>query len=131
MPKDFIQGCRSSSIKALFTRRPFSMQNFYGSLIYTTAGTHPIQKHNSHGSRFPCQKVYIHSYRASSKKVLYTWQPFLIPKGLYTWLSCMKYKSAIYKAAVFHAKRFYSGLSFIQYKSLIYTVAVFHAKLLW
>ena len=35
-------------------------------VIYTTAGTHPIQNDYSHGSRFLCQKVYIHGCRASS-----------------------------------------------------------------
>ena len=80
-------------------------------VIYTTAGTHPIQNDYFHGSRFPCQKVYIHGCRASSIKVLFTRQPFIIPKGLYTLLPCMKYKvpkykSAIYTAAVSHAKIF-------------------------
>ena len=53
-------------------------------VIYTTAGTHPIQYDCSHGSRFPCQKVCIHGCRASSVKVLFARQPFLIPKSLYT-----------------------------------------------
>ena len=53
-------------------------------------------KRLSHGSRFPCQKVYIHGCRASSLKALFTRQPFCIPEGLYTRLSCIKYKSAIY-----------------------------------
>ena len=75
-------------------------------IIYTAAGTHPIQNYYSHGSRFPCQKVYIHGCRASIIKVLFTQQPLLIPKGSYTRLSCIKYKSAIYTAAVSHAKIF-------------------------
>ena len=62
-------------------------------VIYTTARTHPIHNDYSHDSRFPCQKVYIHGCRASSIKMLYTRQPFLIPKGLHTRLSCIKYKS--------------------------------------
>ena len=62
-------------------------------VIYTAAGTHPIQNNYSHGSRFPCQKVYIHGCSVSSIKVLFTRQPFLIPKGLYTRLPCIKYKS--------------------------------------
>ena len=75
-------------------------------VIYTTAGTHPIQNDYSHGSRFLYQKVYIHGCRASSIKVLFTRQSFLMPKSLYTRLPCIKYKSAIYTAAVSHAKRF-------------------------
>ena len=75
-------------------------------VIYTTAGNHPIQNDYSHGSRFPCQKVYIHGCHASSIKVLFTRQPILIPKSLYIRLPCMKYKIAIYLAAVSHAKRF-------------------------
>ena len=75
-------------------------------VINTTAGTHPIQNDYSHGSRFPCQKNYIHGCRASSIKVLFTRQPFLIPKKLYTRLPCIKYKNAIYTAAVSHAKWF-------------------------
>ena len=76
-------------------------------VIYTTAGTHPIQNDYSHGSRFLCQKVYIHGCRASSIKVLFARQPFLIPKSLYTRLPCIKYKSAIDTAAVSHAKLFF------------------------
>ena len=75
-------------------------------VIYTTAGNHPIQNDYSHGSRFPCQKVYIHGCHASSIKVLFTRQPILIQKSLYIRLPCMKYKIAIYLAAVSHAKRF-------------------------
>ena len=97
-------------------------------VIYTTAGTHPIQNDYSHGSRFPCQNVYIHGCRASSIKVLFTRQPFLIPKSLYTWLPCIKYKSAIYTAAVSHANMFSTRLPCIKYKSAIYTAAVSHAK---
>ena len=99
-------------------------------VIYTTAGTHPIQNDYSHGSRFPCQKVYIHGCRASSINVLFTRQPFLIPKSLYTRLPCIKYKTAIYTAAVSQAKCFYTRLPFIQYKIVIYTAAIFHEKLI-
>ena len=88
-------------------------------VIYTAAGTHPIQNDYSHGSRFTCRKVYIHGCRAFSIKVLLTQQPFLLPKGLYTRLPCIKYKSAIYRATISHAKRF------------IYTAAIFHAKRLY
>ena len=74
-------------------------------IIYMAAGTHSIQNDFSHGSRFPCQKVYIHGCRASSLKVLFTWQLFLTPKGLYTQLPCIQYQIVIYTAAVSHAKR--------------------------
>ena len=105
-------------------------------VIYTTAGTYPIQNDYSHGSRFTCQKVYIHGCRASSIKVLFTRQPFFIPKGLYTRLPCIKYKSAIYTAAVSHAKRYFlwqriytrlpGGSPYI--KIVIYTAALQDAQ---
>ena len=60
--------------------------------------------------------------------MLFTRQPFLIPKSLYTRLPCIKYKSAIHTAAVSRAKCFYTRLPFIQYKNVIYTAAVFHEK---
>ena len=86
----------------LFVRDPAIMVV----VIYTTAGTHPIQNDCSQGSRFPCQNVYKHGCRASSIKVLFTRQPFLIPKSLYTRLPCINHKSAIYTAAVSHVKMF-------------------------
>ena len=77
-------------------------------VIYTTAGNHQIQNDYSHGSRFPCLKVYIHDCRASSTKVLYTRQPFLIPKSLYTRLPCIKYKKRY-----LHGSRFSCQMVFI------------------
>ena len=116
-------------------------------VIYTAAGTHPIQTDYSHGSPFPCQNVYIHGCRSTSIKVLFTRQSFLIPKCLLTRLPCIKYKSAIYTAAVSHVRRFLSSIkvlftrqSFlipkclltrllcIKYKSAIYTAAVSHVR---
>ena len=61
-----------------------------------------IQNDFSHGNRFPCQKVYIHGYRASSINVLYTRQLYLIRKCLFTRLTCVKYQNAIHTAVVFH-----------------------------
>ena len=87
-----------------------------------------MQNDYSHGSRFTCQNVYIYGCRALSIKVLFTRQPFIIPKGLYTRLPCINYKSAIYTAAVSYAKMIYTRLPFFQNKSVIYTAAVFHAK---
>ena len=50
---------------------------------------------------------YIHDCRNSSDtKQLFSRQPFPMPKSLYTRLPCIKYKSAIYTAAVSHDKRF-------------------------
>ena len=93
--------------KATQNRRRLVRFTTSSMIIYTAAGTLPIKKNDySHGSRFPCQKVYIHGCRASSIKVLLTRQPFLKPKGLYTRLPCIKYKSAIYTTGVPHAKRF-------------------------
>ena len=101
-------------------------------VIYTTAGTHPIQNDYSHGSRFPCQKIYIHGCRASNIKVLFTRQPFLIPKGLYTRLPCIKYKNAIYTAAVSHAKWFLhtAAVHPVYFLNVIYTASVFNEKLI-
>ena len=49
---------------------------------------------------------YIHDCRNSSDtKRLFSRQPFPVPKSLYTRLSCIKYKSAIYTAAVSYIKR--------------------------
>ena len=50
---------------------------------------------------------YMHGCRNSSEtKRLFSRQPFPMPKGLYTRLLCIHYKSVIYTAAVSHAKRF-------------------------
>ena len=65
----------------------------------------PIQNDYSQGSRFPCQKVYKHGCRASSIKVLYTRQQFLIPKGLYTWLPCIKYKKRYLHGGCFSCEK--------------------------
>ena len=82
-------------------------------VIYMAAGTHPIQNDYSHGSRFSCQNVYIYGCRASSIKMLFTRQTFLIPNGLYTRLPCIKYKSAIFTAAVSHAKMYIYNIRYI------------------
>ena len=98
-------------------------------VIYTAAGTHPIQSDYSHGSHFPCQNLYIHGYRASSIKVLFTQQPFLIPKGLYTRLPCIKYKTAVFTRQPFLIpKGLYTRLPCIKYKSGIYNASVSHTK---
>ena len=94
-------------------------------VIYTTAGTHPILNDYSHGSRFPCQNVYIYGCRASSIKVLFTGQPFVshdkgcrlssikalftrqpfsVQNVLYTLLPCLQYEMDIYTAVIPKAK---------------------------
>ena len=123
-------------------------------IIYMAAGTHSIQNDFSHGSRFPCQKVYIHGCRASSLKVLFTWQPFLtpkiyihscrassikslftrqpflMPKGKYTRLPCIQNKSVIYTAAVVNAKRFiYTTVVHPVYKRYLHGIHCCHASI--
>ena len=113
-----------SDINRLFTRQPFPIPKaLYTRLpciqykiviytaavshiklfIYTTAG-HPVSRRYLHGSRFSYQIIYIHGCRASSVQTLFTRQPFLIPKALYTRLPCNQYKVVIHTAVVSHAR---------------------------
>ena len=79
--------CVTTSIFCMYAEkmlmRPYVSFHVYiaAVVIYTTAGTHPIQNNYSHGSRFHA-------------------------KSLYTRLPCIKFKNDIYTAAGSHAKRF-------------------------
>ena len=72
---------------------------------------------------------YIHDCRnASDTKRLFSRQPFPMPKGLYTRLPCIKYKSVIYTAAVSHTKKFiYTAAVHKVYKRYLHG-SVSHAK---
>ena len=51
--------------------------------------------------------IHVHDCRnLSDTKPLFSRQQFPMPKRLYTRLPCIKYKSVIYTAAVFHTKGF-------------------------
>ena len=65
----FVLNCKKSNVFLVAMQKKISIRGAFASQVYTTAGNHSIQNDFSHGSRFPCQKVYIHGCRASSIKV--------------------------------------------------------------